>query len=253
MAITGRLLSPAALRWRWRACSTTCSATAFHRQYHGGSWSTPVCRFNAGADSGEALYYDTDEGGIVVKQKLSILNLNVVIPSSALKQTLNVLLEKIDNEVLANPALLDAVVEKLVSGLTAIPVAEDKSLLDYVNYIYQSHLAGADSGDQPEWVAAATKKIENGELLEAILQAVIADVADVANQALANLPLEDVLGATAWNNTTKEFVAAGGRTPLVRPLDKSGENALSIALGVLVLRAVRQLKRRDHLQHAGGL
>lgn len=67
----------------------------------------------------------------------------------------------------------------------------------------------------------------------AILQAVIADVADVANQALANLPLEDVLGATAWNNTTKEFVAAGGRTPLVRPLDKSGENALSIALGVL--------------------
>lgn len=186
-----------------------------------------------GADSGEALYYDTDEGGIVVKQKVSILNLNVVIPSSALKQTLNVLLEKIDNEVLANPALLDAVVEKLVSGLTAIPVAEDKTLLDYANYIYQSHLAGADSGDQPEWVAAATKKIENGELLEAILQAVIADVADVANQALANLPLEDVLGATAWNNTTKEFVAAGGRTPLVRPLDKSGENALSIALGVL--------------------
>ena len=175
-----------------------------------------------GADSGEALYYDTDEGGIVVKQKVSILNLNVVIPSSALKQTLNELLEKIDNEILTNPALLDAVVEKLISDLTAVPVADGKNLLDYANYIYQSHLAGADSGEQPEWVAAATEKIENGQLLEAVLQVVIADVADVANQVLANLPLEDVLGATAWNNTTKEFVAIDGRTPLVRPLDKSG-------------------------------
>ncbi len=182
--------------------------------------------------NGETIYYDSAQGGIVVKQKVSILNLNIVISSTGLKQALNVLFDKLDQEI-QNPIQLDAIVGKLVDDLVSIPVAEDKTLLDYVNYIYQSHLGGEDNGNWPDWVQAANGKLEGGQLLEDVIQALVANVSDVLNNVLKNLSLQDVLGANAWDNESKTFVALEGRTPLIRPFDKSGETALSLALGFL--------------------
>ncbi len=182
--------------------------------------------------NGESLYYDSTQGGIVIKQKVSILDLNVVIPSEGLKQTLNVLFDKLDQEI-QNPVQLDAIVGKLVDDLVSIPVAEDKTLLDYVNYIYQSHLGGLDNGNWPDWVQSANEKLEAGQLLQEVVEVLISNVSDALNNVLKNLPLKDVLGATAWDNKSKVFVALEGRTPLVRPFDQSGETALSLALGFL--------------------
>ncbi len=191
-----------------------------------------------GADSGEEIYYDSAEGGIVVDKKVSIVTLNVVIPNDALKETLSVLLQKLDNEVLAKPEVLDAVVENLVTALTSIPVAMDgdteKTLLDYANFIYQSHLGGEDSAEQPAWVTEATAKVENRELLGTVLTTVIVEVANVANQVLENLSLEELVGASAFDNNTKTFVPIDGRTPLIRPFDETAGNLLSAAFALLL-------------------
>lgn len=191
-----------------------------------------------GADSGEEIYYDSAEGGIVVDKKVSIVTLNVVIPNDALKETLSVLLQKLDNEVLAKPEMLDAVVENLVTALTSIPVAMDgdteKTLLDYANFIYQSHLGGEDSAEQPAWVTEATAKVENRELLGTVLTTVIVEVANVANQVLENLSLEELVGASAFDNNTKTFVPIDGRTPLIRPFDETAGNLLSAAFALLL-------------------
>ncbi len=191
-----------------------------------------------GADSGEEIYYDSAEGGIVVKKKVSIVTLHVVIPTTALKETLNVLLQKLDNEVLAKPEVLDTVVENLVASLTSIPVFMDggteKTLLDYANYIYQSHLGGEDSGEQPAWVTEATAKVESGELLGTVLAAVIAQASDAVNTALEHLPLDELVGASAFDNNTKTFVPLEGRTPLIRAYDENAGNTLSVAFAFLL-------------------
>ena len=187
-----------------------------------------------GTDSGEEIYYDSAEGGICVNKKVSFLTLSLVVPNEGLKDTLNALLDKLDNEALANPEVMDSVIESLVVSLTTLPVSQDgdteKTLLDYANYIYQSHLGGEDSGEQPAWVTEATANIENGELLVALLTTVIQDVTSLAEQILGNVSLEELLGASGWDNTNKELTAIDGRTPLLRPTE-SGENGIFSSTG----------------------
>ena len=88
---------------------------------------------------------------MVIDTTGSALELQILIRNSGLKQALNVLLDKVD-ALLEDPAELDNAVTTIVESLTGIMVTDDKTLLDYVNYIYQSHLGGEDNGQQPQWV-----------------------------------------------------------------------------------------------------
>src|SRR5699024_7275135 len=105
---------------------------------------------------------------------------------------------------LAKPEVMDTVIENLIVSLTALPVAVDgetqKTLLDYANYIYQSHLGGEDSSKQPAWVTEAAAKIESGELLGTVLTTLIQDITALADQILGNVSLEELLGASGWDN-----------------------------------------------------
>lgn len=189
--------------------------------------------------NGEEIYFDSDEGGIVIKKKVSLANLRIVVPNKALKQTLNVLFEKVDNEVLAHPEILDELIGSLVSDLTSVSVSQDgetdKSLLELVNYIYQSHLGGKDSGSQPAWVKDAVAKIEDGSLLETVIGVLFKDLTGVLDQALDGLPFEDVLGSKIYDNNTKALVPLEeGRTPLIRVLDAQGESTLGLLFGFIL-------------------
>lgn len=69
-------------------------------------------------------------------------------------------------------ARIVANIQSIVRDLVNIPVTEDKTLLDAVNYIYQSHLGGEDDGNYPDWVQTGLDKIESGEILNEILRIV---------------------------------------------------------------------------------
>lgn len=189
-------------------------------------------------EDGASVYYDSTEGGIVIDTEISGLAIKLLIPTTGLKQTLNVLLDKLDAE-LADPAGLDAEIKKLIENLTATPVADDngtqKTLLDYANFIYQSHLGGEDSGAQPAWVTETAAMIEDGTLLKQIIDTLVRDVADLIDRLLNSLSFEQVLGITAWdyNEEVQDFIAAEGRTPLLRPLDRN----TAITLNLLVSAA----------------
>lgn len=66
-------------------------------------------------------------------------------------------------------------IDKIVRDLCAIPVTEEQSLLDFVNFIYQTHLAGEEPDAFPGWVQAGVSRIASGELLDAVLDVVIRD------------------------------------------------------------------------------
>ena len=150
-------------------------------------------------EEGGTLYYDSDEGGMVIDTTGSSLELQILIRNSGLKQALNVLLDKVD-ALLEDPAELDNAVTTIVESLTGIMVTDDKTLLDYVNYIYQSHLGGEDNGQQPQWVQDATAKIENGELVDQVIDVLVQDIASLLDTVLDNLTVTEVLGITGWDN-----------------------------------------------------
>lgn len=66
-------------------------------------------------------------------------------------------------------------IDKIVRDLCAIPVTEEKSLLDFVNFIYQTHLAGDEPEVWPEWANTGVSRIESGELLDEVLRVVVKD------------------------------------------------------------------------------
>ncbi|MFR8003028.1 MAG: metallophosphoesterase family protein [Hydrogeniiclostridium sp.] len=182
-------------------------------------------------EEGGTLYYDSDEGGMVIDTTGSSLELQILIPNSGLKQALNVLLDKVD-ALLEDPAQLDNAVTTIVESLTGIMVTDDKTLLDYVNYIYQSHLGGEDNGQQPQWVQDATAKIENGELVDQVIDVLVQNIASLLDTVLDNLTVTEVLGITGWDNNedVKNFIAAEGRTPLLSPYKGHNNTETTLAL-----------------------
>ncbi len=182
-------------------------------------------------EEGGTLYYDSDEGGMVIDTTGSSLELQILIPNSGLKQALNVLLDKVD-ALLEDPAQLDNAVTTIVESLTGIMVTDDKTLLDYVNYIYQSHLGGEDNGQKPQWVQDATAKIENGELVDQVIDVLVQDIASLLDTVLDNLTVTEVLGITGWDNNedVKNFIAAEGRTPLLSPYKGHNNTETTLAL-----------------------
>ena len=182
-----------------------------------------------------AVYYDYSQSGMVIDTTGSSFELQLLIPTAGLLQTLNVLLDKLDEEI-RDPAELDQTVTALTESLTAIPVVPDgetpKNLLDYANYIYQSHLGGEDSTVQPEWVKATAQKIQNGELVDNVIDVLVKNLSDLLNQILDHLSVSETLGITGWNNNegAKDFVAADNRTPLLRPYNQHGNTQTTLAL-----------------------
>lgn len=186
---------------------------------------------------GEEIYYDSSKGGIVINMKVSAITFNLLIPAQGLKSTLNVLLEKLDREVLEDPSVLDSAISELIKNLTKINVAPDgenkKTLLDYANYIYQSHLGGEDSTSRPEWVAATSESIESGTLLAEVLKVVIADVSKLLDSVLANVTFEELVGSTEWDQVNLEFIPSEkGRTPLLSANDEKG-GGIPMVIGIL--------------------
>ena len=155
------------------------------------------------------------------------------IPVKALKEALIPLLETVDG-MLKDPTVLDEIVQDVVDDLVAIPVyettvpEETKTLLNYVNYIYQSHLGGEDSGERPAWVAAATEKVESGELLETILDMAVTDLAEAVNKLLDQMSLDELLGVEGWNIADKAWVTMQGRTALLQPLNDNTKDILNL-------------------------
>lgn len=199
----------------------------------------------------DSFYYDSAKGGIGIKLSVLGSDYTLLIPNDGLISTVDTLFAKLDEEVLADPAELDTIIGGLIEELVSIPVSMDgeteKTLLDYANYIYQSHLGGEDSSEQPAWVTQATANVESGEVLGTVLAETIVYVSNVAGNVCNNLKVSDLLGADVWNTKDKAFVAQEGRTPLIDPLD-SGD-LINILFGFLGLQWTPSGQAETSLDH----
>lgn len=88
------------------------------------------------------------------------------------KEMLSTTLKKFLPEEIQND-ITDDFLDNLIADLCKLPVTDGKTLIDYVNYIYQCHLAGDDHGNHPIWVNDVTTKVDSGELLNSVLKEVL--------------------------------------------------------------------------------
>ena len=94
-------------------------------------------------------------------------------------------------------------IDKIVRDLCAIPVAEEKNLLDFVNFIYQTHLAGDEPEIWPEWVNTGVSRIESGELPMRVTHndTKISNILfDQQGDVLCVIDLDTVMSSTSLND-----------------------------------------------------
>ena len=68
-----------------------------------------------------------------------------------------------------------------------------------------------DSTVQPEWVKATAQKIQNGELVDNVIDVLVKNLSDLLNQILDHLSVSETLGITGWNNNEGCLLYTSGR------------------------------------------
>lgn len=178
-----------------------------------------------------SVYYK--EGAIRIDWKNEDNGLRLKITPAGIADTLDYVLEKSD-EWMQDKTVLDGIVEGLVRDLTGMEVAKDdettRTMLDYANYIYQSHLGGEDSEAQPQWVQDARARLKNGELIDEIIDLLIHHVATMLNTLLDQMPVSEFTGLTGANADYSDLVADPERDPLLEATNANGKSILAFAL-----------------------
>lgn len=170
-------------------------------------------------DKSSSVYYN--DNMLVINNMVKI-----GIEKTALTQAINAVLHNIDTQKLFS--IFSEKMETLIPNLTSISVDNEKTLLDYINYIYQSHLGGLDNLDNaPDWVKNATEKVKDKTLLNEVLETIVPDINLLLNEILKTIPMKDLLGAETYN---KAFIPVEGRKPLITVLDAQTQTMVAIAL-----------------------
>lgn len=94
---------------------------------------------------------------------------------------------------------LDGHIVSIIDQVVAIPVSDEHTLIDAVNYVYQMHQSGTDNGIYPDWVQSTLDRTDSGELVSEILDIVkheaFGSVADLMRfECLITKSVEDKIG-----------------------------------------------------------
>lgn len=201
-------------------------------------------------------------GAILIDWLDETNGLQIQIPKAGIMDSLNYLFDAVD-ELLADPAVLDAVIQGAVEELAAVEVAQDgntaKTLLDYVNYVYQRHLAGADSTELPQWAQDTRAFLESGALLDQLVDILIRHVANLLGVALDQLDFTQFTGITGvtTDGGTVGLTFDESRTPLIVPVNAHSEEVLGFAVTLVICNWGTEIpdgySMKDLLDNAGAL
>lgn len=171
-------------------------------------------------------------GAVRINWKGENNGLRLELTPSGIADTLDYVFSTAD-EMMEDRTVLDGIVKALVEDLTSIKVSDDKgtdkTLLDYVNYIYQSHLGGEDSGTQPTWVTDARAYLDSGDLTDDLINLVIKHVVSIVNTLLDEMPVSEFTGITGANDTFTDLAADPDRDPLITATNANGKSILAFA------------------------
>lgn len=185
-------------------------------------------------DTSESLYYD-GAGHLV----LSMMGQNLTISVTGLAESLSYLCGELD-KVLASADTLAEPVNKFISDVLDIVVYDDeseanddKTLIELVNDVYQSHLSGADGdGTAPAYIAEVLAGIADGTFTDKLLTELFDKLWEFVIAVSDDIPLRDFLGIERFDVITDGSKIAydpqplDGRTQPLITLNADGTSGL---------------------------
>lgn len=192
---------------------------------------------SAGA-SATQIWFDSDNNQVNIKINQGSASDPVwfKLNKKAVREALDVVFSSADSILKDDPKMLDSIVQSVIETLTAVPVYEgsDKTVLDFLNYIYQGHISGNDSvASMPEWVQKAMEDLKSGALVDRMVNKLIPVVSDAVLKVLDKVNLRELLGVSGVNASTYEFTNLDGRTPLVGYANSTTYGMLQMVVVVL--------------------
>ena len=188
--------------------------------------------------------------------------LQLQIPKAGIMDSLNYLFDAVD-DLLAEPAALDAVIQGAVEELATVEMARDgntaKTILDYANFIYQSHLGGEDSLEQPQWVQDARALLASGELTDQLIDILIHHVTNLLNVLLEQMDFTEFTGITGVtaDGGTVGLTFDESRTALIIPANAHSDEVLGSAVTAVICNMGTEIPAgytmKDLLDNAGAL
>ena len=201
-------------------------------------------------------------GAILIDWLDETNGLQLQIPKAGIMDSLNYLFDAVD-DLLAEPAALDAVIQGAVEELATVEMARDgntaKTILDYANFIYQSHLGGEDSLEQPQWVQDARALLASGELTDQLIDILIHHVTNLLNVLLEQMDFTEFTGITGVtaDGGTVGLTFDESRTPLIIPANAHSDEVLGSAVTAVICNMGTEIPAgytmKDLLDNAGAL
>lgn len=162
-------------------------------------------------EPGGTVYYDAATNNIIVSVEVLIISGDLGINAAALGQSLEYLLDEAD-KVLKDNAKVRAAADALIRNVLNMKVydapegeEEDKTLVQLVNDVYQTHLSGADCDEEqiPAYIAEVEKNIENGTLVASLLDTLFNELWKLVLSFADEISLSGFLG-TEYVDITKD-------------------------------------------------
>lgn len=164
-----------------------------------------------------------------------------------LKESLAFLVDELDRLIEERTAA-DAAIEQAIRDILAIVVyegdssAEDKTLIQLVNDVYQSHLSGDDNGMRPAYIDTVVTGLNDGTLLPVLVQGIVEALWDAVVELSGEISLKEFTGMGEINLIKEDDSISAydpqpmeGRTAPLIVINEDGTSGVLNLLFALVL------------------
>lgn len=193
-------------------------------------------------DTSESVY--NDGAGHIV---LTVMGQQLTVSIAGLAQSVSYLFGELD-ELLADDEALTVLVNTFISDVLDITVyegeteAENKTLIQFVNDVYQSHLSGADcdlGATEYAYIEDVMADIADGTFTDMLLEGAFDKLWSLLSSVSERVSLSGFLGMDGLQKSTVEStvthtpIASDGRTPLVTVNADGSTGLINTLFGVL--------------------
>lgn len=185
-------------------------------------------------------WYTSTDATLHISYGEGINAISFNLTTQAIGESIKIIFDATDQKI-GDSNNLKKLVAEIIEQITSMKVSQDveqtKTLLDYVNYIYQSHLDGNDNEIlQPQWVKEANVYVAEGSFINDLINIIIDQIGDIAGEVTNLISVNDLLGVKGINILTKKWQSQDNRTPLLQSTNDNTDNTI-IMIWLMFLNA----------------
>jgi hypothetical protein len=181
--------------------------------------------------SSQLSYYRDAEDVIHITYKVLFFSAKVKLTPEGIAASLRKVFAQLDDKMQDENARME-MLEPVVEKAADIAVSSDgHTLLDYVNYVYQTHLGGEEQNADPAWVDEAHTALESGSLVNQVIDAAVDGASPFLDTLMKEMTVINLTNVRGLNSSNEAVRADDNTAPLFEV--EGGGNIVRIALNIV--------------------